>query len=288
MRRYNQANELYSASMTFSGMRWPRIAVVGFLLSVSAAAQQNLSTLLHTDVKGQYYAMKRVMQGFYDHSVLKSEVERNSEPYDLYICDTGNEYTGSADDSTGTTDAISTLAVQIVLWRNDLRKLGYPEAVWRPILVEYENAELDLYTRSKTVTQAVLDQSLKQYERSVAALGKALTAYRLQSNPALRPVTQEGGCGAGEQMVRVKVEPPNGRVFFIPVFFYELCRVQQINPNDVNQCDKWREAMDGQLTAVAGDYRYSARWPDGITREAMLTFDHQKMDPVVVIRKPQQ
>jgi hypothetical protein len=115
-------------------------------------------------------------------------------------------------------------------------------------------------------------------------LARQLNAYQ-RTHRILPPVIALG-CGGGEIEVRIVAEPPNGTVFFIPVFFHEICRLQQIDPDDQNRCNRWREAIAGTPSMVAGDYVYLARWPDGVIRRGKLSFDGVESGKTVTLQKP--
>ena len=66
----------------------------------------------------------------------------------------------------------------------------------------------------------------------------------------LREVVIGGGCGAGEVEVTIVTQPSGGQVLLAPSFYYELCRAQDIDPEDTRRCNRWREAHDGKLEYV--------------------------------------
>lgn len=168
---------------------------------------------------------------------------------------------------------------------------GYPEQVWKPLLVEYEEQQLEIaiaearsgpHSREGFETSPADEHSGAFYPR----FARALNAYRRTSGADLPEVMIEGGCGAGEIGVYVKTSPPNASVVFIPRFFYQLCQKQGVDPTNVGRCDWWREAAEGMLQGFAGDYIYRARWPDGTTREGRISFTDPTEGQTFVIRKP--
>jgi hypothetical protein len=86
--------------------------------------------------------------------------------------------------------------------------------------------------------------------------------------------------------VRIVTSPRGGQVLFIPVFFYELCKAQNLDPDDARSCNRWGEAVDGRLAQVAGNYIYVARWPDGVVRRGRLTFSNKQDGETVLVQKP--
>jgi hypothetical protein len=115
-----------------------------------------------------------------------------------------------------------------------------------------------------------------------------LNAYR-QSQPALGKVVHEGRCRqeitAGNINVRIETDPSGGSVFLIPTFFYDLCRAQNIDPDDTRRCNRWREAISGRTASVSGDYLYIVRWPDGASRRGKLSVVERDWDGGVILRK---
>jgi hypothetical protein len=238
------------------------------------------SSLVKADPKAQYYVIKRTMQQFYDSGTLKSNVSTHpADPYDLHACGaSGADFLGRAYDDSEPVAELANLAARVVLWRSDLRKIGYPESVWRPVLIEFEDTALPLLGGPSSNYDAFNE---KQSKRIAATLNK----HRRASNPGLREIVIMGGCGAGEIGIKVTTEPRNGQLLFIPVFFHELCKAQRFDPDDPRSCDRWREAVDGVLFDVAGDYFYRAQWPDGAARRGRLSFTNLKDGQTVVFRK---
>ena len=87
-------------------------------------------------------------------------------------------------------------------------------------------------------------------------------------------------------IVSVATVPIAAQVMFIPTFFYELCKVQKQNADDPNGCPQWREAVEGKLQSVAGDYMYFVRWRDGVVRRGKRSFDMGDDGRTITLRKP--
>jgi hypothetical protein len=103
-------------------------------------------------------------------------------------------------------------------------------------------------------------------------------AYRLNeyrkraANKLPKIIVEGGGCGAGGLTVRIATDPRGGQILIIPVFFYQLCKAQNLAPEDFKLCDRWREIPDGFNAEVSGDYNYIVRWSNGGRREGVLPF----------------
>jgi hypothetical protein len=287
------------------------------LISPFAAAQTTTSSALLTEnPKSQYYMVKRAlldlrqgMIGTHDY-YLYTNIETNPSPedrgtYDLFLCQEVGTLLG--DNPWKAPDPVpdlGQLALRVMIWHHDLEKLGYPEAVWLPTLNDFENRQFDLIMKENAKQEAsapdkdkaVPDEnakwdaeeppSEKDFEATAKKLAVLLNDYRRKTNPGLTRMVVEGGCGAGEVSIQVHVEPKDGRVFFQSAFFHKLCEAQHLDPNDVEHCDRWYEAIDGKLDYVAGDYFYIARWPDGKLRQGELSFRRLKQDQSVVFTKP--
>ena len=170
------------------------------------------------------------------------------------------------------------------------RTLGYPASVWRPVTAQYESRALPI---AKSATHNFTIAEDAAYVSMLKRLQGALMAYQgTHSNlPRVRALCRQGcGCG-GVGAIRVVTQPVGGQVMIIPAFYYELCRVQNINPNDTAGCNHWREVPDQTVESVLGDYRYAVRWPDGSVRRGQLDFDKASYDKgrqmlTLTLRKP--
>jgi hypothetical protein len=217
----------------------------------------------------------------------------NRGPYDIYNCETGYDYTRLPDmfeyrDGVYYGDPIDTLinlGVNIVYMRKTLIKLGYPKSVWQPLLLLLEKEQLTLRMREMGKWQDSLP-SEQHYDAFVDKIARELNSYRQRKAPRLPKVVSDGGCGDGGFGIKVMTEPANGQVMFITVFFYELCRAQNLDPNDPTQCDRWREAVAGAEFEVSGDYFYRASWPSGAERRGRLSFTNIERDMTITFREP--
>jgi hypothetical protein len=272
-------------------MKYRRIAAsIGGMLTAaiwlaSAAAAQTSAGLVTSDPAGQYLAVKRTMQQMYANDVKGFERRRRKSPdgYDLFNCESGSDYIGPR--GTELDYLLAALAHDVVVWSNDLARLNFPRYVYEIQIAGYEGTELDLIsTNAGKDLNEWYERQGQRHSEFVNILAQSLTAYKLTSGAAPR-VVAKGGCGAGEMSVQIVTNPRGGRILFIPIFFYELCKAQNLNPEDTTGCNRWGEAIDGRLSQVAGDYIYVARWPDGTTRRGRLTFNNKQDGQTVVLQK---
>jgi hypothetical protein len=203
----------------------------------------------------------------------------DSGPYDLENCQFGSDFIGTTKETT--TGIYADVAHYVGIWEKDLPTIGYPERLWRPWVTHYEAVAVDTVRRYGAA---------KFYDRSDAALPSlnglksVLAAYR-KSHPRLREIIDVGGCGGDDEPMTVVTKPLASQVVIIPTFYYDLCRVQRIDPDDQTRCNHWREVLDGSVAYVSGDYHYLVRWHDGSVRKGMLQFAGVG-GQTVTLRKP--
>jgi hypothetical protein len=257
-------------------------AAIAATLLVAAAAPAHAEDAEPMRQGPPYAAIKTVMQKLYDGGDRDIRALYGKGDYDLYHCRTGGEYLGMGVTDDDTTGSYANLAFDTVVWSNNLKKMTYPAAVWQPPLTAYEAEELKLI--AETPLEAMNDWGERR-TKFLKSLAEKLAAYRA-GKPKLRKIVVEGGCGAGEVNVTIATEPKGGQVLFIPTFFHELCKVQKVDPDDAAACTRWREAVDGTLSQVSGDYLYQVKWPDGATRKGKLSFNKLEEGQTVTLRKP--
>jgi len=155
---------------------------------------------------------------------------------------------------------------------------GYPRSVWHPMISDWElSARRDYDTWGNLIMDKLLAEVRIAAER-----------YR-RTHPSVPYITQEGrspaegGCGAGDRMIKVAAQPSSARIFIIPTFFYDLCQAKGRNPDDTTHCGYWREVL-GPVQSISGEYRYRVHWHDGTTRTGTLL--PSDSTDAIVIRKP--
>jgi hypothetical protein len=253
--------------------RLPVILLAVILPAIGTASAQTSKAMLRKEAE-EYVTLKRTFQKMFDEGEIKVSILRDEGAVDLMDCSYGQAYLGSetAGHVSGRTRQRADLAYEVVRLKKLMTELGYPESVWRHVLLVIEE-------NGQSEFDPVGGQHLEK-------LGEALNAYRRRSAPSLPKATIEGGCGDGEVGIRLMTRPGNGRVRIIPVFFYKLCEVQKIDPNDLRRCDHWREPAQGALLDVSGDYIYQASWPDRAQRSGRLSLTNLEYGQTVTISKP--
>lgn len=233
-----------------------------------------------------YFAVKTVMQHLYESDPIQARrLKEVTSKYDLSNCEPGSEYLG--DGKPTVTAEFADIAFDVIVWREALTKLGYPATLWQPSLVTYEQQEVDRAIALPTPIYFAFSakDAPDAGSSTIGTMIGKLNAYRTQ-HPTLPELITQGGCGAGGATVSIATAPLAVQVLFIPTFFYDLCKVQKQNADDPNSCPQWREAVQGKLESVAGDYRYLVRWSDGVLRRGKLSFDMNDDGHTITLRKP--
>ena len=266
----------------------------------TATTQTSTAVYSNAEARAKYASVLAVMQGFFDSESTQSDSankflrESSDAPgeqvYDLHDCQPGSAYISGlyVKDDIKLAE-YADLAYLTVVWRGHLKQLGYPEELWASDVDQFENSELDEIERSggerETNFSAWMDARNNAQQAFMQALATKLNDYRA-SNPSLVRIIVAGECGGDSVDVGIITNPPGAQVLIIPTFFHELCRVENINPDDPAACDRWREPKAGRLEQVAGNYFYIAHWPDGTTGRGSINLDKINEDETVTLQKP--
>src|SRR5271166_3772509 len=65
-------------------------------------------------------------------------------------------------------------------------------------------------------------------------------------------------------------------------FFYNLCKEQGLDPDNLQVCDRWHEILEDQKTRVTGVYVYLVHWADGRKRQGTLEFSDTNNSPIIL------
>jgi|GEM_PF-4584169 len=284
-------------------------------LIVAVLLSGALSATAKEPARANYASVRAVVVRLHDmeqqHSAAPLRDERAVTDLRRYIvddCETHNPYVGRNADAR--TAEYGDIAYVVVKLERDLPEIGYPPNVWRERIRRFEGSEIagannatlesQVYYRRHTYSDGKLYagyvEHTSRYIRDLdlfrARLLVDLGTY-WRTHRTLPRAVSGMGCGAGEFPMKIATEPKGGQVFLIATFFYELCKVKKINPEDTAGCKQWREALDTTMTDVSGDYHYRVRWHDGTVRRGMLRADGRSSGggrpgqvETVTIRKP--
>jgi hypothetical protein len=246
------------------------------LASVSSTSAQTSTGILMSDPRAAYPVIKDLVAKL-NENVREPVLEDGA--YNLSLCSEPSEFmmeTKRKYEDHLLFRALVWIAIDVTDAARALSALRYPGSVWEPVVSEFERTVLAAAIQARSQGQRQLAKFDETYlDRQSAFLTRL--AERLQAHQrnesSLPKVIYEPGCGAGEIQVKIVTDPRGGQVLFIPTFFYELCRVQKIDPpEDTRRCNRWREADGGRLSPVSGDYQYIAKWRDGTVRQGKLRF----------------
>ncbi len=244
----------------------------------SAAIAQTSTDLFKTNPEYEYQAAKRVMEQFY------YRYQKDRIPFSATTCTEANMLLGKEDFWYKNNDimiAVADLAYRVVYLSNDLQRLGYPPAIWKNIILEYERDVLQHLSPAPSE-----DERQGRLSEFTQELRRSLDAYR-SSHPTIKEEYMSCGPGDAEIQARIVTQPRASQVLFTPSFYYDLCIAQKIDPEDTKRCNRWREAVDGKVEWVSGEYYYIARWPDGTTRRGKFRFAADDSHvTTITLRKP--
>ncbi len=268
------------------------ISLVAFCVLVLGSVSLRAQSSTSFDRADKYQAAKAVLQQFYEHGVVPSNINQDDQKegvYDLLNCQEYGYYMGFLNEDQSGSKPIAKqenddlpdlmeIALNVVIWENDLRKLGVPEGTWRPVLDEYEANNL---TAKSDAIDADVPQLAAQLNARMTSAGRSRPKF-----------VERGGCGSGGADVHFELNPPDGQLFLIPVFLYKVCQVQRLVPTDFKSCNRWKEVFTASVPSLTGDYVYLARWADGVVRCGSVSEDDfwKKNDSTIVItelRSPQ-
>jgi hypothetical protein len=262
-----------------------RLAIGALALLVGAGP---IASATAADPTPSYALVKRAIASMSRTHVIQVDSLRDGDDdcgkaatcYDIQTCQFGSDFIGT---KVTTATIYADVANVVGIWESDLPEVGYPERVWRPWTSGYEAAAIDTVKRYGA---AAFYDKARSTLPSIDGLRRVLMRYRA-THPKALPVINVGGCGAGEEPVKVTTEPAATQVSIIPTFFFELCRVQRIDPNDTTRCAHWRE-ITGTVVQISGDYHYVARWHDGTVKRGVLGVNSEPtmMTGTITLRKP--
>lgn len=154
------------------------------LLLLAAALSATGGTEAQRAAAGDpYLVYKRAFEKRFDQGRIAVEILRDSGAVDLTDCGHGSSRLESEDQElTEDERRLADLAYEVVRLERLLKKLGYPESVWRPRLAALERDGREKFSRA---AGGYLEK-----------LSETLNAYRRQSARSL-PITVVEGCGEG-------------------------------------------------------------------------------------------
>jgi hypothetical protein len=219
-----------------------------------------------------------------------------SGPYEI-SCDPFQDFTGAmyGDRAEMTVERYADVADRVLGLEADLPRIGYPERVWSAWLSRYESGAI--VERAPSPVPSAIPTGLGLGGLGLSGISRPhvrlsgfeglrdlLTSYRRSHRHARHVIL--GACvdAEAERAVPLVTQPAASHVFVIPSFFYELCRVRKVDPEDTMRCAHWREVAS-RVVPMSGSYHYIAKWADGTTARGILDKEDASSD-AITLRKP--
>jgi hypothetical protein len=165
------------------------------------------------------------------------------------------------------------IAAHYVHMERTLASAGYPEDVWRPVLLRLRQAQIDEIVRRRNGRLDLRDingvrGAALPYERQLAT---AMNSYRARAGRPLPPPNVWGQCG-GDYVgyVKIKGSPPGATIRLIREFYFKHCQLTNIPPF-TDRCDKWT-LIPATRDVPGGTYYYMVSWPNGPTECDRIDF----------------
>jgi hypothetical protein len=256
-----------------------QVAIVALSLALLPPAPASAASVSYAEVKAAVHAVRARTPAFSDAAFRSAYDNTLMGRYGLDECESP-DYTGGAAPAV---EAYAYIADRVLTWQADLPRLGYPRTAWSAAVSRFEavasfGGRASGSKSSLTAWNARIDSKRR-------SLQDVLAAYRRVHPHALWTSADGVGCGGGEIEVKLITQPAATQVSIIPAFFYELCRVQKVDPNDTTRCAHWRE-VTGPIVEVSGNYRYVARWHDGTVKRGILDVESAADAGTITLRKP--
>jgi hypothetical protein len=211
------------------------------------------------------------------------------EPHtsDLYTCgQVTNEILPDDDPYFDVTD----LAVWISLFSPQFKKEGTYDvaAPFLKQLMQYGEAEtqrVDARIKSRKPSARGGDPNRESWKDANAALLPKL-ARALNTAVHRREYIVDGGCGAGEILVSVKI-PVGSAALLINTFHFTLCQARGADPWNAQGCYGWKTVGKVPMM-LSGAYRYVLNTADGQKKIGDVLVDKKNGDmdhPIVLTLK---
>ncbi len=270
-----------------------KILCIAFALTILLDCYGQKNNYSNTkELKDQYYLIKSQLQQFLIKEKSFSEIPLNEkfykDQYDLFFCDNAATHIGySTDGKYDLVDDFAELSFIVIVLQNDLNKLGYPLSIYKSLLDNFEKEQITLriLEYKKGLISSLDRPSRNHLQLTRERIVSQLNSYRKQNNHNIKELIIDGGCGDGEIAIKIRTIPSGGKVYLIPIFFYRLCNVEGVNPDNTIFCPYWREPHADLLINVSGDYCYIVKWKDGSIKNGKVNFDKVEEGQVIIFRK---
>ncbi len=159
---------------------------------------------------------------------------------------------------------LESLAHDAMVLEARLKARGYLPEVWQEPVHRWQISALEIIDANEVPEYGA--PGYDAFETNLITLQDELTS-QLESNrarlqPSSLPIKREGGCGAAESPVFVTAEPPDGRIWIITRFAFDVCKARKLDAWDLNAC-RWAEVEPQREAWLSGTYMVQGKWPDG-------------------------
>jgi hypothetical protein len=255
-------------------------AAVAIACTSSLACAQTSRGLIKSDPRAAYDYFEKIISARPNLIYRKGDAQVSLLP-----CEDAQAYIGFEYPDSEVTFKLAELALEATHIAGELRQAGYPPAVWEPHLARYVSDSLANIKMFRSAPR--LDDKGSQFTRRLTSI---LVSFRDQHPAASLPEPNAGAgvCGGGEEPVRLIAIPKSGRIQYINMIFYNLCRLQGLNQDDAGSCDHWTDYSEGKSEGanMSGRYKVRVSWPDGTVTSRNLNVDDLLGDTATfVIRK---
>jgi len=174
-----------------------------------------------------------------------------------------------------------------------LQVLGYPDRVWRQPLLGLRNKMLDVIIKERerpTIGRhgfgySTLREQALPFENALEAV---LADYRAKENPNILSVRGAGESCGGDfwGTFRVRLIPPDGKVWFISSLNYDWCKKSGYTPIE-ERCDFWVRILP-DLSLPFGIYQYRVEWADGSKETDKIDIGDGRLDGTTIALRKQR
>jgi hypothetical protein len=222
------------------------------------------------DVHTQYEHFRRVMLDF----VEPRSTDRHDGDHDgydendrVYVLGAQCGKTELAVGRDKRAAALIDLAYSVTRWRNDLPSIGYPSAIWRELVDDFEDDQVVMIARDirrarhrAGVFYRLLAQHLQEYQYAFPDAQDVSAQGFDDDDRDARPGESRGCREVRGFPVTFSVSPPGAEVWTISKFDQRLCASYDFDRTDIT-CDGWTRVPDNIHAVLRGAIEYVAIWP---------------------------
>ncbi len=225
---------------------------------------------------GEYREMKSAAFNLFKYSYKEGYFYHEDDGFDVFDCGDKGGY--ELADMSDHQRELEEIALDIANLEYNLAASGYEKEVYEGPLEKYEKRAIYIWKMGESSIPDPLlffPEIYPQDRRGneLRYLAAELEGRRAALQPNKPKIVADGGCGAGEKPYIFKSEPSGARIWFATKFSYYLCQAKNIDPWDIEKCQRWRENESAIPNELSGSYVYQVKWPDGRMIKGDKTLD---------------